>query len=347
MEKINLDWLSWRWFTPERFSTYDWQSEWWLYGIALIPVIALLRWLIIYKFRERLPVALTQKDVKNDPMSILRFIPWVLFACSLALILVALARPQSTNEQVEQWSEGIDIILTLDISESMKIEDFRPNRLEAAKQVARDFVAGRFQDRIGLVVFSGDAYARSPLTTDYELLYTYIDDIDFSLIESRGTAIGSAIAVSTNRLREAVSESKVMILLSDGDNTAGNIDPITAAKLAYAHGIKIYSIAIGKEGKVPMGVDFFGRPNYVENTLDETTLREVAKIGQGNFYRVDNTQALVEVFSEIDKLEKAEVKENRYKETTDYYTIYLSWAVLFLLAWLLTKSTFMANVLVD
>ena len=139
----------------------------------------------------------------------------------------------------------------------------------------------------------------------------------------------------------------MLILLSDGDNTAGNIDPITAAKLAQAYDIKIYTIAIGKEGKVPFGTDFFGRPRYVENTLDETNLREIAKIGRGNFYRVSDKEALEQVFSEIDSLEKAEIKETRYKDTTDYYTIYLRWAMIFFLLWLLTKSTFITNALSD
>ena len=342
-----MDWWSARWFTQERFETYEWESIWWLYGIAIVPVLFLLRWLIIYRFRQRLPIALTEKDLRSDWISYLRLFPALIFLIALSLVFVALARPQSTNEQIDQWSEGIDIMLTIDISESMQIEDFKPNRLEAAKGVARDFVAGRFQDRIGLVVFSGDAYSRSPLTTDYELLNTYIDDINFDLIESRGTAIGSALAVSTNRLRESQSSSKVLILLSDGDNTAGNIDPVTAAQLAYAHGIRIYSIAIGKDGRVPYGTDFFGRPNYIENTLNEATLREIAKIGEGNFYRVSNNRALEEVFAEIDQLEKAEIKETRYKDTTDYYVIYLRWAAVFFLLWLMTKSTFMANVLVD
>ena len=319
----------------------------WFYALGVIPVILILRWIILTQFRDRLPIALTKNDIKNDPINLLRFIPPILFYVVLALIIVALARPQSTNEQVEQWSEGIDIMLTIDISESMQIEDFKPNRLEAAKDVARNFVAGRFQDRIGLVVFSGDAFSRSPLTTDYELLNSYIDDISFDLIENRGTAIGSALAVSTNRLRESDSKSKVMILLSDGDNTAGNIDPITAAKLAQAYNIKIYTIAIGKEGKVPFGTDFFGRPRYVENTLDETNLREIAKIGNGNFYRVSDKAALEEVFNEIDALEKAEIKETRYKDTTDYYAIYLRWALVFLALWLLTKSTFISNAMTD
>ena len=138
-----------------------------------------------------------------------------------------------------------------------------------------------------------------------------------------------------------------MILMSDGDNTAGNIDPVTAAELASAFDIKIYTIGIGKEGKVPFGKDFFGRPNYVENTLDETTLREIAKIGNGEFYRVSDDQALASVFKLIDEYEKAEIKETRYKNTTDFYTIYLSWGIVFFLLYLLSKSTFISNVLED
>ena len=340
-------WLSLKWFKPSVFTTFDWENPLWLYLIPAILVLMILRWAITSRFLQKLPVALTKSDIKNDPVSLLRHIPPILFLLILTLILVALARPQSTNEQVERWSEGIDIMLVIDISESMNIEDFKPNRLEAAKEVARNFVAGRFQDRIGLVVFSGDAFSRSPLTTDYDLLNNYIDDISFDLIESRGTAIGSSIAVATNRLRESESKSKVMILLSDGDNTAGNIDPITAAKLAHAYDIKIYTIGIGRDGKVPFKTDFFGNPRYVENTLDETNLREIAKIGKGKFYRVSDKEALEAVFGEIDRLEKAEIKETRYKDTTDYYLIYLKWAMVLLLFWLLTKSTFITSALSD
>jgi Ca-activated chloride channel family protein len=265
----------------------------------------------------------------------------------IALILIALARPQKTNEKVEQWTEGIDIMMVIDISESMQIEDFKPNRLEAAKSVAESFIRGRFQDRIGIVIFSGDAYSLSPLTTDYDLLASYIEDIEFNMIESRGTAIGSALAVATNRMRESNAKSKVMILLSDGDNTAGNIDPITAAELADAYDIKIYSIAVGKEGRVPFGKDFFGQPNYIENTLDETTLRKIAEIGHGEFYRVSDNRALEQVFSLIDEYEKAEIKETRYKDTTDFYYVYLKWAVALFLLWMLLKSTFVSNILQD
>jgi Ca-activated chloride channel family protein len=219
--------------------------------------------------------------------------------------------------------------------------------LEAAKKVALDFIQGRIQDRIGIVVFSGDAFSLSPLTTDYDLLRSYINEISFEMIENRGTAIGSAMAVVTNRMRESESKSKVCILLSDGDNTAGNIDPITAAELASAYGIKIYTIVVGKEGLVPYGKDFFGRPNMIENTVDETTMRKMADVGGGQFFRATDNQALRQVFDKIDQYEKAEIKETRFKDTSDYYFIYLQWAVSFFLLWLLLKSTFISNVLQD
>jgi len=198
-----------------------------------------------------------------------------------------------------------------------------------------------------LVVFSGDAFSLAPLTTDYDLLKNYLEDINFEMIESRGTAIGSALAVLTNRMRESDTKSKVGILISDGDNTAGNIDPITSAELAAAYGIKLYTIVVGKEGMVPYGKDFFGRPQMVENTVDETTMRKIAEIGTGEFFRVTDNEALVNVFKRIDQYEKAEIKENRFKDTSDFYFIYLRWAILFFLLWLLLKSSFLSNVLQD
>jgi Ca-activated chloride channel family protein len=288
-----------------------------------------------------------KSDLKSSPINLLRFLPEIILSGAAILILIALARPQRTNEKVEQWTEGIDIMLALDISQSMQIEDFKPNRLEAAKDVARDFINGRLQDRIGLVVFSGDAFSLAPLTTDYDLLKTYLNDISFEMIESRGTAIGSALAVVTNRMRESESKSKVCILISDGDNTAGNIDPITSAELAAAYNIKLYTIVVGKEGLVPYGKDFFGRPQMVENTVDESTMRKIAELGSGEFFRVTDNEALKSVFKRIDQYEKAEIKESRFKDTSDFYFIYVKWAMVFFLLWLLLKSSFLSNVLQD
>lgn len=349
------NWFSLEWFSAATLESFDFQYPIFLYLLVLIPLLFILRWLVGLRTGQKLPVAFSKGNLPQEPSTWLRFIPHVLISLAFAFILVALARPQKTNEQVEQWSEGIDIMLVVDISESMRIEDFSPNRLEAAKDVARDFIAGRLQDRIGVVVFSGDAYSLAPLTTDYDLLYRLIADVNFNMIESRGTAIGSALAVATNRMRDIEQEnnnrkgesSKVMVLLSDGDNTAGNLDPITAAELAHAYGIKIYTIAVGREGKVPFGKDFFGNTRYVDNSIDETTLREIASIGEGEFFRASDNETLQQVFDQIDTYEKAEIKETRYRDTTDFYWVYLSWAIAFFLLWLLSKSTFMSNVLVD
>lgn len=344
---FEMPWYSLQWFYPETFENFTWEHSEVLYGLIAIPIFIIVRWLIRNRLNQKLPIALTKSQIKKNPTNLVRFIPDILLTLLAALIIVALARPQKTNEKVEQWTEGIDIMLVLDISQSMMIEDFKPNRLESAKRVAQDFIDGRVQDRIGMVIFSGDAYSLSPLTTDYDLLKSYIKDIDFDMIENRGTAIGSALGVATNRMMETDSKSKVMILLSDGDNTVNQVDPLMAAKIAAAYGIKIYSIAIGKEGKVPFGKDFFGRPRMVENTMDETTLRRIAEIGNGEFYRVSDARALERVFNIINQYEKAEIKETRYKDTTDFYRIYLTWAICLLLLWLLLKSTFLTNVLQD
>ncbi len=347
MDSFLDPWYSLEWFTPSVLKGFTWENQLFLYGLLAIPFVFILRWLSRYYLNQKLPVALVKSDLKSSPLNLIRFFPEIILSIVIALLLIALARPQRTNEKVEQWTEGIDIMIALDISQSMQIEDFKPNRLEAAKDVARDFIKGRKQDRIGLVVFSGDAFSLAPLTTDYDLLKNYLNDISFEMIESRGTAIGSALAVVTNRMRESESKSKVCILISDGDNTAGNIDPITSAELAGAYNIKLYTIVVGKEGMVPFGKDFFGRPQMVENTVDESTMRKIADIGGGEFFRVTDNEALKNVFKRIDQYEKAEIKESRFKDTSDFYFIYLKWAIVFFLLWLLLKSSFLSNVLQD
>ncbi|MFN0050367.1 MAG: VWA domain-containing protein [Cytophagales bacterium] len=347
LDKDTFQWLSLQWFKPDLLKSFTYENPLFLYGILGIPFVFVLRWLIHISFRDQLDFAFPEKNVKTSWVVWLRFLPDFVFAFFIACILLALARPQKTNEKVEQHTEGIDIMLVLDISESMQIEDFIPNRLESAKKVAKSFVKGRLHDRIGVVVFSGDAYSLSPLTTDYALLQGYIDEIRFDLIKKGGTAIGSALAVAINRLQESESKSKVIILLSDGDNTAGNINPITAAELAHAFSIKIYTIAVGKDGQVPFGKDPFGNVQYVQNALDESTLRKIASLGEGKFYRASSNSALKNIFATIDKYEKAEIKETRYKDTKDYYDIYLIWAILFFLLWMITKSTFLTNALED
>ncbi|MCR9017210.1 vWA domain-containing protein [Aquiflexum gelatinilyticum] len=341
------DFFSWFWFLPETLKTFEWENLWALHLIWIAPLILVLRKFVKFLKNPVLELSLPGTVSQNNPWTYLRLIPGLMFILAVWMIVIALARPQKSNERVEQSTEGIDIMIVMDISESMDLQDFKPNRLEAAKETAIDFINGRFGDRIGMVIFSGEAYSLAPLTTDYALLTDLVKDISFNMMDAKGTAIGSALAAGTNRMRESESKSKVMILLSDGESNAGNVDPLFAAQLAAAMNIKIYTIAVGKDGMVPYGVDFFGRPQMVESYLDETTLREIAGIGNGEFFRASDDNALEQIFDQINTMEKAEILESRYKETTDYYRVYLFWGILLFLAWLGLKSTFFNNFLLD
>ena len=344
------EFLSVEWFEPSILNGFEWGNPYYLYAIPFIPLLFIFRGLIYYKFKQKLDVALFESSSKFDPISLFRFIPLILQNIFIALIFVALARPQKVNEQVEQWTEGIDINLILDTSTSMEGLDFRPNRMEAVKRVANDFIAGRTQDRIGLVVFAGEAYSLSPLTTDYKLLQSLLEDVKMRMIPKDGTAIGDALAVGLNRMQDSKAKSKIVILLSDGNSNQGKIEPLTAAELAYGFGIKVYTIGVGKKGEVFYpATNMFGMATKMaqKNTFDETTLRKIAEKTGGQFFRATNGKALKEIFKIIDEFEKSEIKENRFKNTEDYYQIYLQWALLFFLLWMTTKITFMNNYLED
>jgi len=341
------EFFSWSWFLPETLQSYEWEKPWILNLVWIIPVFMLIRKFVKFLKNPVLELSLPKSVSGNNPWTYLRLIPTTFFFLFLVMMVIALARPQRSNERVEQFTEGIDIMLVMDISESMDLQDFSPNRLEASKATAVDFINGRFGDRIGMVVFAGEAYSLAPLTNDYKLLTDLIGEINFGMMETKGTAIGSALAAGTNRMKDSESASKVMILLSDGESNAGNVDPLFAAQLASALNIKIYTIAVGKDGMVPYGTDFFGRPQMVESYLDETTLREIAKIGNGEFFRAADGGTLAGIFERIDSLEKTEIKENRYKETSDYYRTYMFWGFVLLFIWMLLKSSFLNNFLLD
>jgi len=233
----------------------------------------------------------------------------------LSLLVVGLARPQAGTSSEEILTKGIDIVLTLDVSTSMKAEDFRPdNRLAVAKRVASDFIRGRKNDRIGLVVFAAKSFTQCPLTLDYGMLQQMLAQVNFGMIED-GTAIGSAIGTSINRLKDSKAKSKVIILLTDGVNNRGEIDPVTAAELAKSLGIKIYTIGAGTVGTAPYPVDdpVFGR-RYVQVKvdLDEATLRKVAELTSGRYFRATSAEALKRIYDEISNLEKTEIKSRKH-----------------------------------
>jgi Ca-activated chloride channel family protein len=238
-----------------------------------------------------------------------------LFLLAGVVLVVALARPQTGAARKEIKSEGIDIMLALDISGSMRAEDMKPrNRLTAAKQVAKEFVAGRAGDRVGLVVFSGGAYSQCPLTLDYGMVQTLLDQVDFGQVAD-GTAIGMALATATNRLRDAKGKSRVIILLTDGQNNAGEIDPLTAAQAAHALGVRVYTIGAGSDGpaQIPVEDPVFGR-RYVtiDASVDDESLTEIAKRTGGRYFRATNTEALSAIYQEIDHMERSEAETVEY-----------------------------------
>lgn len=332
-----------KWFSYDWVRSYQWDYPYFLYVIPFVPILFWLRSAFHSKHKQKLVITHESVDQSKDWLTILRFVQPVCVGMALCLILVSLARPQIISERTDRYSEGIDIMLLLDISDSMLEKDLSPNRLEAAKDLARKFIKGRLQDRIGLVIFAGEAVSLCPLTTDYELLYGFLDEIQPDMIPTAGTAIGSALAVAVNRLRETKGDSKVAILISDGDNTSGNLGPVTAAQLAKAFGVKVYSISVGKAKKASATDSL----NVSNARVDESELQNIAGIGNGKFFRATDNSGLGEVFNQIGQLEKVKSRDVVSRDVDDYYRIYLFWAILLLLIALATKSTFMANILED
>lgn len=323
--------------------SYEWVHPYFLYALPFVPLLFWLRNAFHRKHKQRLVITYHSLKEGKDWLTLLRFVQPICVGFAICLILVALARPQVVSERTDRFSEGIDIMLLLDISDSMLEKDLSPNRLEAAKQVARQFIKGRLQDRIGLIIFAGEAVSLCPLTTDYELLYGFLDEIKPEMIPTAGTAIGSALAVAVNRMRETKGDSKVAILISDGDNTSGNLDPTTATQLARAFGVKVYTISVGSI-KRPVKSDTV----IVSNALvDESELRNIAGLGNGKYFRATDNKALGEVFKQINQIEKVKSMNVISRDVSDFYRVYLYWAVLLLLIAIATKSTFMANILED
>ena len=328
------DWFSKYWFQPSTFSSFDWVHPFYLYGLPLIPIFFLLRDWLRSGSTQKLNVSFPANDIKSSWVRFLRFIPGIFLSFTIALIMVSLARPQRSVSESEQYAEGIDIMLAIDISKSMDDKDIPPSRLAVAKNVANQFIKGRTDDRIGLVIFSGEPYPRCPLTTDYEMINEYIEYMSSDDLHVSGTAIGNALGMCINNLRDSDSKSKVAILISDGDNTAGNLDPVTSAQLAKAFGVRVYTIAVGTD-KNPT------------DKVDEGTLREIAKISEGKFFRATDARSLENIFKEINLFEKTEIKQNQYRNVQDFYHPYMRWAIVFFLISFALKSTFMGNILED
>jgi len=310
--------------------------------LLLIPL------LIFYILRERSGAGAVRfsdiSSLKDLPVPLtvrLRHILPLLRLIGIALLVVALARPQEGTTYEERTSEGVDIVMVLDVSTSMKALDFQPdNRLEVAKEQIKQFVDKRVQDRIGLVLFAGRSYTKCPLTMDYELLNSFVDSVDFGQIpEENSTAIGTAIATAANRLKGSPVKSKIMILLTDGSSNSGDISPDIAAKAAGIVGIKIYTIGVGRQGMVPYPVTqpnmFTGRMEtsiqQVESDLDEEALERIASLTGGEFFQAQNSEELANIYDIIDEMEKTEIITKQYTRWIEKFFPWLIWGFGFLL----------------
>ncbi len=270
----------------------------------------------------------------------LRHLPIALRAAALALIVVASARPQTIEHEEKTTTEGVDIVLAIDISGSMLARDFRPDRLTAAKEVAAQFVANRQGDRIGLVVFAGEAFTQTPLTTDQSTLQTLLGRLRSGVVED-GTAIGNGLATAVNRLRESDSKSKVIILLTDGVNNSGHIAPKTVAEIAKEQNIKVYTIGIGRNGTAPYPVfDERGREVYTVDMkveIDEKILEAIAEQTGGEYFRATNKSALEEIYKKIDSMEKSKVEKFDITHVHEEFLRYLLWALALLIVEFVVK----------
>ena len=296
------------------------------YLILLILLPLLLLWYLKKGKNQEATIRFSNLElipeevIQNGKMQNMFFILIRLFI--ILLIIIALSRPRIVNTIQETKTEIIDILLVIDQSSSMLAQDFKPNRLEAAKGVAKTFIKDRVGDRLGLIVFAGESYIQCPLTRDVEVLYEFTDQIQIIDREHDGTAIGMAIANAVNRLRTSEAKSKTIILLSDGSNNRGELDPVTAADLAAQFDIKIYTVAAGTRGYAPYPViDVWGREiiQKVQVDVDEETLKEIAQITNGRFFRATDNESLTKIYEEIDKLERTEIEITEYQNYTELY----------------------------
>jgi len=279
------------------------------YLYLLLLLIPLIAWYVVRLSKTQASFKLASanafKGMKPDFRVYMRHFPFLLRLISIALVIIVIARPQAVSSWEETESQGIDIVMALDVSGSMLSQDLQPDRLQAAKKVAAEFITDRTNDNIGLVIFAGESFTQCPLTTDHKVLLNLLNEINFGMIED-GTAIGLGLATSVNRLKESDSDSRVVILLTDGTNNSGQIAPLTAADLARSYGIRVYTVGVGTKGMAPTPVNTpYGiRMQNLPVDIDEKTLTEIAAMTGGQYFRAQDTEGLRQVYDEIDEMEK-------------------------------------------
>lgn len=314
------------------------------YLYLLLLIVPAVVWYVLRRKKRYATLQVSNsfafEGLKRSWKDRLEHLPFILKMLAFVLIVIVLARPQSTNSWQNVSTEGIDIVIALDISSSMLAEDLRPNRLEAAKNVASSFISGRPNDNIGLVVFSAESFTQCPLTTDHAVLLNLFGGIQSGMIED-GTAIGLGLANAVSRIKDSQAKSKVIILLTDGSNNRGDIDPITAADIAKTFGIRVYTIGIGTKGKAPYPFQTAYGVQYqnIDVVIDEQPLRQIASITGGEYYRATNNSKLKSIYNEIDKLEKTKMRVHEYSKKNEEYRDFGLAALLLLLLEILLRNT--------
>lgn len=315
------------------FGNVSFAYPWVLYFLFLVPLLA--AW-YLFKGRKN-HASITYSSfalLDKTPGTIrekLRHTPVILRLLALSALIIALARPQDFSSGQNVTAEGIDIALVLDISGSMLAEDFKPNRMEAAKNLTDQFIQSRVSDRIGLVIFAREAFTQCPLTIDYSVLRNLLSEIRSGMVTD-GTAIGNAIANGVNRLKDSDADSKVMILLTDGVNNAGEVDPVSAAEIARTFGVRIYSIGVGTRGEAPFPVKtpFGTRYQMMPVEIDEPLMKKISETTGGKYFRATNNKALQEIYNTIDELEKTKIEITSYRTARELYYGWLAGGLLLL-----------------
>lgn len=318
------------------------------YYFLLLLVVPLV--IYLYVKRQQRPATFKLSTTKafdgyhTSLRSRLHWLPFALLLVSYTFAIFALARPQSSTSHSTRETEGINIMLVLDVSGSMLARDLQPNRIEAAKAVASEFVASRPSDIIGLVVFAGESYTQCPLTTDHAMVLNLMKEVELGLI-SDGTAIGSGLATAVSRLKDVEGDSKVVVLLTDGTNNAGAIAPITAAEIAESFGIRVYTIGVGTKGEAPtpvqtiMGIEYMMLPV----DIDEGMLQEIAAGTDGRYFRATDNASLKAIYEEIDQMEKVKLKVENFTQKTEHFALFLWLSLGFAAAALLLRNTWLRS----
>ena len=317
-----------------------------LYLLLIIPVVWVWYFFRHNKRNTHLQISSFNGLKARSWKSWGRHLLFIFRTLAIGLLIVAFARPQSTASWEDMTTEGIDIILAMDISGSMLAQDLTPDRLEASKRVAINFIAGRPNDRIGLVIFSGESFTQCPLTTDHQVLQNLFKDVKSGIVED-GTAIGMGLATAVNRLKESEAKSKVVILLTDGVNNQGSIAPMTAAEIAQQFDVRVYTIGVGTQGYAPYPFKTpFGTTVYqdVEVKIDEQTLQDIATATNGKYFRATSNEALQEIYQEIDQMERSKIEVKEYHKKNEEFLIFAFLGLLLLIFEFGLKNTLFKSI---